>query len=291
MKVFPRILISYWSYRSRDIPSIVSLFPMYSSQLDVFIDSGAYSAWNSGVSIDVHEYANWIQCAGMGSVYANLDVIGDPKGSYRNQRILEDTYGLSPIPVFHPNEDWKWLRMYLKSNDYIALGGISQERSPEMLMPWAIRAFQLGSEFGTRFHGFAVTAWTLLKALPWYSCDSSTWINGVKWGTVRIFDFEGGAFRHIILGDRDMCKSAKKSFDALGYNWSKFAHKEAIVTNDVLGISALSTMVAERWLALRHSSSGHNGPKLYLVDGGSQYALKAFNSICSIGGDFKWMLL
>ena len=79
--------------------------------VDVFLDSGAFSAWTRGVEIDIQKYIEFIkQNQDVITVYANLDVISPGRFSMgtkesaeltlRNQKIMEQA-GLSPLPVFH----------------------------------------------------------------------------------------------------------------------------------------------------------------------------------------------
>ena len=68
-------------------------------KINLFLDSGAYSAWSKGVTIDIDEYISFIKKnIKYITVYANLDVIGDPEATYRNQKyifIRSDSLSLS----------------------------------------------------------------------------------------------------------------------------------------------------------------------------------------------------
>src|SRR5574340_1162268 len=79
------------------------------SKVKLFLDSGAFSAKSQGISINVQEYIKFIkEHEEHIEVYANLDVIGSAEASWRNQRIMERA-GLKPLPVFHVEDDWKYL--------------------------------------------------------------------------------------------------------------------------------------------------------------------------------------
>ena len=72
---------------------------MTNTKVDLFLDSGAFSAWNKGTSIDIKKYIKFIKKnEDLFTVYANLDVIGiggnqpnllTATKTLENQRIME----------------------------------------------------------------------------------------------------------------------------------------------------------------------------------------------------------
>lgn len=160
--------------------------------VEVFLDSGAFSVSTQGHAVDVYEYGRWLQDHHQYFVtYANLDVIGHGKesseGTWRNQRILEDEFGLSPLPVFHSGEDWKVLERYLEAGyGYIGLGGLVGS-AKKNLLPWLVQCFQM-AEGSAVFHGFGQTTGTVLFSFPWFSADSSSWAAALYWGDWWLFD-------------------------------------------------------------------------------------------------------
>lgn len=248
-----RILLSYWYYKDLNLDE---LFAKYFTKPypDVFADSGGFSAFTQGASISLDEYAAWIQkWKHLFSTYANLDVIGDAKKTWANQKALENVHGLKPLPVFHVNEDWKWLDKYLKKYLYIALGGmVPYLKYKKKLMPWLIIAFKKAQSTKACYHGFGVTSWEVLKALPWYSVDSSSWGAGFRYGRMAIFDESAGKFVQVRIGDRDSCYKVKKLLAGYRFDWKDFADRSKYDRAKVCGVSALSYMLAEQWLRKRH---------------------------------------
>ena len=112
------------------------------NKVDLFLDSGAYSAYSQGISINLDDYIAFIkENISSLNVYANLDVIGDPAKTWQNQRLMERA-GLNSLPTFHYNENERWLRKYLdKGYDYIALGGMVPI-SNSHLVPWLDEIFK-----------------------------------------------------------------------------------------------------------------------------------------------------
>lgn len=158
----------------------------------LFLDSGAFSARTQGIDIPVGDYARWLQrWAPHAMAYANLDVIQDPKATVRNQRILEDDYGLTPIPVFHAGTPWSELTRLLDAGyDYIGLGGLAAHSTSPNTRAWLAYAMrQCGP--AVRTHGFGIGNIRLLRDFPFYSVDSSSFRSSWRYGKVRYLDRDG----------------------------------------------------------------------------------------------------
>ncbi len=162
-----------------------------SKKVDLFLDSGAFSAWSQGKEINIQEYIDFVkQHQDIIEVYANLDVIGDPKATWQNQKTMEAA-GLQPLPTFHYGEDIKWLKRYLKTGyDYIALGGMVPI-STEGLIYWLDDLFQnhLCDQSGmpkVKVHGFGLTSLPLMLRYPWYSVDSTSWVVTGRMGSIYV---------------------------------------------------------------------------------------------------------
>lgn len=248
-----RILLSYHYYKDTDIDA---LFAKYFTKPypEVFADSGGFSAFTQGATIDPYAYADWIKrWSHLFSAYANLDAIGDADGTLKNQRLLE-RLGLAPLPVFHVGEDWSYLDQYIETNPYIALGGmVPHMRFYKRLMPWLIQAFKR-AEGKAVYHGFGATNWQIVMALPWYSVDSSSWGQGFRFGQVPIFDDKKGRFFKVSLGDPKTCYKHGRLIRSLGFDPGEFADRERNDRARICAISALSYMKAEQWLRKRHGA-------------------------------------
>jgi len=154
------------------------------NKVELFLDSGAFSAWTQKVEIDIQSYIQFIKenidCI---SVYANLDVIGDVEKTWENQMIMEEA-GLSPIPVFHAYfEDPKWLKRYMdRGYEYIALGGMAggaitvQALRPVLDRLWRQHLSDADGLPLCKVHGFGLTSLPLMLRYPWYSVDSTSWV-------------------------------------------------------------------------------------------------------------------
>lgn len=175
-----------------------------SNEVNLFLDSGAFSAWTQGIQIDIQEYIDFIkEHKDIIEVYANLDVIGiggkqpnqqTAEMTLKNQKIMEDA-GLHPIPAFHFGEPFEFLENYVKNYDYIALGVAGN--SGVKLIPWLDICFgdYICDKDGmpkVKVHGFAVTSLPVMLRYPWYSVDSTSWVTTGRMGSIYVPRFQNG---------------------------------------------------------------------------------------------------
>ncbi|WP_309030774.1 hypothetical protein [Streptomyces alfalfae] len=184
-----RVLVSYHYHRDTDLAQLVNEL---GGNVDLFADSGAYSAATSGATINLVDYAAWLtHWAPLFTVRSNMDVIGDHAGSAANFTRLRD-WGVDVLPVFHAGQPWRVLEKLCEQHPYVALGGIALHAvgaaKQKALMKWLVKAFLIAREYGTVFHGFGLTSANLIRALPFYSVDSSSYTMGQRFGLVYLWD-------------------------------------------------------------------------------------------------------
>lgn len=165
--------------------------------VDIFLDSGAFSAWSKKLVISLDDYCKHIdEHQEYITIYANLDVIHDGEGSYRNWRRMRSR-GYNPMPVYHAETDLKYLDKYLESGvEDIAIGAISQMTTSTRLdnLDTLWRSY-LTDDMGfplRRFHGFGLTAPEIVVRYPWYSVDSTSWVLYGRYGIVLVPKWEHG---------------------------------------------------------------------------------------------------
>ena len=172
---------------------------MRADNAKIFLDSGAFSAYTLGATLSVEDYCNYILRnqdiirVEDGSMMASvLDGIGDPLQTWRNQMEME-LRGVRPLPCFHANEDERYLEHYVKNYDYITLGGMVGS-STKALSIWLDRIWDRYLVDGSgrakiKVHGFGITAIPLMERYPWFSCDSSSWIQSAAFGSIVTPDY------------------------------------------------------------------------------------------------------
>jgi hypothetical protein len=264
-----RILLSYHYFKDQDLDTLIpqKFRPPYPA---IFADSGAFSAYTQGVTIRWQDYAAWLKrYRHWFAVMSNLDVIGSPTGTQAHQQALEDA-GLPVLPVFHTGEPWDVLERLVTSYSYLALGGMVpyMREWKTRLMPWLVRCFRLARATGTQYHGFGCTTWEVIKALPWYSVDSSSWGSGFRYGQVPLFDWQRGRFRECQLGDAASVGKVAWLIRNLGFDPQDFVSRARNTRVHNCGIAALSYCLAAAWLRKRWASVALSP---YLVEGNTSW--------------------
>lgn len=194
----PNILVAY-PYQGA--------FPMINYAPEYMItDSGAFTAWSSGKEVDIDGYADWSLSITKQLPYVvsvNLDVIPGERGrsSTHSERIagmkesLENAdylrgKGLNVMEVFHQDEPKEFLDQLIERLPPDGVLGISPRNDMHIAKRQGWLAAVLthlrdtrGIDNLPRTHGLAVTAKALLETFPFYSADSSSWVNPQKYGT------------------------------------------------------------------------------------------------------------
>lgn len=200
-----QVLGSYWYLRTRR--DVVEFFAAQPIPVDLFVDSGAFSAYTTGVQITADAYGAWLrEAAPCITAAATLDVISDPVATRRNTERLQEIAGdlVHIVPAFHVGSPWAELERICATSRYVALGGAVGllDRRPAMLR-WLVRAHRIAADHGTVLHGFAQTKPPTPEQLPWYSVDSAYWSIAQRHGRTRLWDPDGRRFVDVRLGRPD----------------------------------------------------------------------------------------
>ena len=165
----------------------------------IFLDSGAFSAYTLGVKIHLPTYVDYIKrnmdifrVEDGVLMVAVLDGIGDPLETYRNQLTME-ALGVKPMPCFHAGEDERYLEWYIQNYDYISLGGMVGSSTKQLIL-WLDRVWDKYLVDGSgrprlKVHGFGITSIPIMERYPWWSCDSSSWIQAGSFGSIVTPEF------------------------------------------------------------------------------------------------------
>jgi hypothetical protein len=140
---------------------------------DWVMDSGAYSAQNSGRTINLQDYIDTCKKLlaadpTLTEVFA-LDVMSDWKASRKNTEEMW-RQGVPAIPTYHVGEPEEALRIMAAEYPKIAIGGAVGYKKKRQ---WATQVF--ARVWPKKIHGLGFgTADTLLH-LPFHSADASNW--------------------------------------------------------------------------------------------------------------------
>lgn len=255
-----KLLISYHYWKRVDLAEM-------DGDVQLFGDSGAFSAHTVGAQIDLDVYMDWLhRWKHRLHVYAGLDDLTSVKRSVENYRIMREN-GLDPLPTYHYGEPWSVLDEYMSHTKYIALGGMVGE-SYANLMRWVIQCFKRARDKGEGhvYHGFGLTKMDALKALPWYSVDSSSWGSGHRYGRAYLWDEMAGKMRTAGRSELATIPALRGTGirDALELGGWR-------VSMPVIMHNIEQWRKLESWLRRRHGlvpcESRPDGLHLYLVDG------------------------
>ena len=195
----PNLLVSF-AYKKT--VNIFTYTPEY-----LILDSGAFTAWNSGKSVDIKAFGDWVdevKHKGKKTVAVNLDVIPGEVGrtstkeeraqgmkdSIANANYLRNR-GIEVMEVFHQDEPLVFLDELLDRLPINGILGISPRNDvnvSEKLEWQQVVLRHLYQRFGIKnlpkTHGLAVTSMRMMKQFPYYSVDSSTWSSAMRYGTM-----------------------------------------------------------------------------------------------------------
>lgn len=285
-----RFLVSFHYHKGTDLQALADA---YGGPVEVFADSGAYSAATLGATIGLADYAAWLKdWQHLITTAATLDVIGDPDATQGNTQALEDT-GLRVLPVFHTGSPWQRLHDLCKKYPYVALGGmVPYSKYPEEVLRWLVKCFRIGAEYGAVFHGFGQTRFTTIAALPFYSVDSSAWGSGSRYGSIALWDERRARLVSVQASRPDQARRYAALLRSHGANPDLVGRPGFAVLKQrtpeqyrredrmMRGAPAVAFHRMGEWLIRRHNVPApagweRPGTALYLADGASEQLLKA----------------
>lgn len=191
------------------------------TKIDLLFDSGAYSAWRLGKPVEFDAYCSYLlkNKSWMGT-YIALDAI-DPDSPERAAKVSLENYlamkklGLDPMPVFHAKEDFSWLhRMIDAGATYIGLAGLSLGNK-NAADDWYAHCWdKLVDSSGKpliKVHALGEGRGSALKAFPWYSADSTSWVYAAQRNAVIPVD----GYRSISQRNDKLSQSREPDIDSL----------------------------------------------------------------------------
>lgn len=186
-------------------------------KVQLLLDSGEFSAWRRGTSVNLDEYIAYLQeNKDYLMAYVSVDKIPGKFGAKRTQAEVENSAkvgyknlekmwkaGLQPIPVFHQGESWAWLeRMLADKIPYIGISSSKDLWATEQ-QKWLDQVFTLltntKGEPIVKTHGFGITRPGFIFRYPFFSCDSTAWSLAPGYGSVLIppLDRIGGSHQYL----------------------------------------------------------------------------------------------
>lgn len=225
----------------------------------IFLDSGAFSKFHSGVDINIDDYINYINSTPEVTVFAELDDIPFPilntktaresaEGSWKNYLYImdrvKDEYRDKVIPIYHFGEPYDALERMLNTEvhgrlaPYIGLGGRHgvNKQAHDKYFEYVFKIVKRSKNPNVKIHAFGMTILDLLEKYPFHSADSTTWLMI-------------GVNGNIITKTAGVIKVSNRSIKEPNSYWSASPHVKELIDEEVKNYGFTIEELAENYRA------------------------------------------
>lgn len=270
---FP-LLISY-AYL-RDAQYTLDWLIEITRELDVelFLDSGAFTAFNSGREIELDEYIGFLkEHHSMFFGYMQLDKLQDPAVSAANLREMKRA-GLKPIPIHVFGDDQKRMDELFELSDVVALGGFRRPHRGAAPKNYVVEKMRWAA--GRNVHWLGYTNLKMVQSLTPFSCDCSSFTQGVRYGNLSFY-LGGGTWKLVSRGEKAkevVTSKMNELLESAGYSEADFYNDECWTGNNIgLKVNALS------WIRYILDVRKRFGTRVFLASTLSKVEVDTFNRL------------
>lgn len=174
------VLVSY-EYINK---GTVELLAKHQDEINLIIDSGAFSAFTLGKEIRLDDYCSYIRELKKEIKqfnYIQLDVVFNPEKTRENFNRMLDA-GFDTCPVFTRGEKYERLTELIDQGYYVFVGGVQRGDNFRGFAKYILERTK-----GKRVHYLAFTKENFIRKYAPYSVDSSTWANCFRFGSMEIY--------------------------------------------------------------------------------------------------------
>jgi hypothetical protein len=151
----------------------------------LLLDSGAFTAWNTGKPVKLDDYCRFIEKLPFKPWrYFSLDVIGDPDRSFINYEKMVKR-GFNPVPVFTRGDDLDMVDEYYKTSDVLGIGGLVGTVRNKNFVKGVME--RIGKR---KVHWLGFTRHDFVNYYRPYMCDTSAWV-ATRYHDLRIYTGKG----------------------------------------------------------------------------------------------------
>lgn len=221
-----RILVSYYYLRKqlakRSVQEIAEDFGRFEF---VFLDSGGFTFRvmrdkGEGLDMSVRQYADEFydeirRFKGIFAGIAEVDVdeLGTEYMEQKKEEALAEGIPIVPViqpPRLEPYIELGWFEKY----PYLAVGSAALGNKHIGFLNHVYREAKAANVL---VHGLGATKAEILAKSEFYSVDSTTWLNGSKYGSTQMF--QNGRLRHYDYTQKDVRKRYRKRYEENGLIW------------------------------------------------------------------------
>lgn len=211
--------------RDKELAEIVK---QYNSQDKFILDSGAFSFMNGKKITEqklddyCQEYMEFVKKYQI-KRYVELDidaVLGFQKAlEYRNY--LEKNIGYATIPIFHKSRGKNEFVKMCEQYSYAGIGGIAIKDITPKEHKYFKQLNLFANSQGCKLHAMGFTPTKDLNSYGFYSCDSSSWTMGVRFG--NLYRFTGNKIKSIKKPPNTKLNLSKSQIQTFNWNeWCKY---------------------------------------------------------------------
>lgn len=199
------------------------------SNYRLIIDSGAFSAHNCGMKIELNDYHKFIESISFlkPDAIVQLDVVFNPKETKNNLKKSRDA-GYNVCPVFTRGDEEDYLQQLVDEKEYVFVGGVQGGQGAKEFAKYILERY---SRDKIHLLAFVRPDW-LIHYKP-YSVDSSSWSASVRYGLIEVF--KNGRLKR--YSRQDFMKRPDmdtiKDFQNIGISYNilkKLAYNESWIT-------------------------------------------------------------
>jgi len=170
--------------------------PRYCYSDNLILDSGAFTFFG-GKKVDwnkyVDDYITFINKTDKKLFFElDIDVIIGLNGVEDIRKKIIQKTNKKPIPVWHPSRGVDYFKYMTEEFDYIALSLSGKYTSSWINNPGSesiiYKLLEIARNNDCKIHGLGYTKLKKLNNLKFHSVDSTSWIMGMKFGNINIFN-------------------------------------------------------------------------------------------------------
>jgi hypothetical protein len=178
-------------------------------RVEFLVDSGAFTAFNSGKEVVLAEYMAWLhRWRSHLFGYMALDKLQDPIQTDANLSIMLAD-GLKPIPIHVFGDDEKRMDWLFEQSEWVALGGL--RRPHRGAAPVEYVKQKMAWAKGRRVHWLGYTSQTMIKGFRPFSVDCANLKAGPMYGQLHLY--AGGGQMVTVLLDEWQSRKQISGFD------------------------------------------------------------------------------
>ena len=178
---FP-VLVSY-AYARKNLEGFLAFADH--PHVDLLLDSGAFTAKNTGEVIPLADYCEFLdKWHDKIFRYLALDVVGNPAATDANLKEMLHA-GYKPVPVHVLGDDQRRMDELFEYSDYVALAGLRRPHKGGASKEYVAAKMKWAA--GRNVHWLGYVRERMIAALRPYSCDSASWASAHMYGSARIY--------------------------------------------------------------------------------------------------------